>query len=374
MEMLHGKNGINKMFGNFYKNKKVLITGHTGFKGSWLSAWLLMMGSEVCGFSKDIPTKPSNFESIKIKNKIKNYNGDIRDINKLKKVIKDFKPEIVFHLAAQSLVRKSYKEPLLTFETNIMGTLNVLESIKESSCIKAAVIITSDKAYRNQEWLWGYRESDPLGGEDPYSASKGSAELVINSYCKSFFQDGPFIASTRAGNVIGGGDWADDRIIPDAVRAWTKKKPVLIRNPDSTRPWQHVLEPLSGYLWLGKLLYEQGKTFSGHAYNFGPSNMDNYSVKDVLDCIKKYWNNAGWLVKKNNSDAKEAALLKLSCDKAVSKLGWKSILSFEETIKITTSWYKSYYEHKNNDMIDFSFKQIKLYEKKGKIEDASWSK
>ena len=374
MEMLHGKNGINKMFGNFYKNKKVLITGHTGFKGSWLSAWLLMMGSEVCGFSKDIPTKPSNFESIKIKNKIKNYNGDIRDINKLKKVIKDFKPEIVFHLAAQSLVRKSYKEPLLTFETNIMGTLNVLESIKESSCIKAAVIITSDKAYRNQEWLWGYRESDPLGGEDPYSASKGSAELVINSYCKSFFQDGPFIASTRAGNVIGGGDWADDRIIPDAVRAWTKKKPVLIRNPDSTRPWQHVLEPLSGYLWLGKLLYEQGKTFSGHAYNFGPSNMDNYSVKDVLDCIKKYWNNAGWLVKKNNSDAKEAALLKLSCDKAVSKLGWKSILSFEETIKITTSWYKSYYEHKNNDMLDFSFKQIKLYEKKGKIEDASWSK
>ena len=372
--MLHGKNGINKMFGNFYKNKKVLITGHTGFKGSWLSAWLLMMGSEVCGFSKDIPTKPSNFESIKIKNKIKNYNGDIRDINKLKKVIKDFKPEIVFHLAAQSLVRKSYKEPLLTFETNIMGTLNVLESIKESSCIKAAVIITSDKAYRNQEWLWGYRESDPLGGEDPYSASKGSAELVINSYCKSFFQDGPFIASTRAGNVIGGGDWADDRIIPDAVRAWTKKKPVLIRNPDSTRPWQHVLEPLSGYLWLGKLLYEQGKTFSGHAYNFGPSNMDNYSVKDVLDCIKKYWNNAGWLVKKNNSDAKEAALLKLSCDKAVSKLGWKSILSFEETIKITTSWYKSYYEHKNNDMLDFSFKQIKLYEKKGKIEDASWSK
>lgn len=362
------------MFGNFYRNKRVLITGHSGFKGSWLSIWLLKMGSEICGFSNGVPTKPSNFESTKIKNKIKDYNGDVRDINKLKKVFKDFKPEIVFHLAAQSLVRKSYKEPLLTFETNVQGTLNVLETIRTSSSIKAAVIITSDKAYFNQEWLWGYRENDLLGGDDPYSASKGGAELIFNSYCKSFFQDGPFIASTRAGNVIGGGDWADDRIIPDAVRAWVKKEPVLIRSPDSTRPWQHVLEPLSGYLWLGKLLYEQSKTFSGQAYNFGPSNMDNYSVKDVLNCIKKYWNTAGWIVKNDEFIAKESTLLKLSCDKATNMLGWKSILSFEETIKITASWYKSFYDHKVNDMLDYTFEQIKFYEEKGKTENLSWAK
>ena len=372
--MLLGKIGSSKMFGNFYRNKKVLITGNTGFKGSWLSAWLLMLGADVCGFSKDIPTNPSNFKSININKKIRHFVGDVKDIDKLRKVFKDFKPEIVFHLAAQPLVRKSYKEPTETFETNVLGTMNILECIKGSSFVKAGVMITSDKAYRNQEWIWGYRENDLLGGEDPYSVSKGCAELVINSYCKSFFQDGPFIASTRAGNVIGGGDWAEDRIVPDAVRAWIKNKPVVIRHPESTRPWQHVLEPLSGYLLLGKLLYKKGKTFASQAYNFGPSNMDDHSVKDVLNCIKKYWDNAGWLIEKHNSTAKESILLKLSCDKALSMLGWHSVFSFEESMEMTASWYKSFYEDKDINMLEFSFDQIKTYEKKTKKRGLLWPK
>ena len=362
------------MFDNFYKNKKILVTGHCGFKGSWLTAWLLMMGADICGFSKNIPTSPSNFESIRIDKKIHHIIGDIKDIVKLKKTFQDFKPEIVFHLAAQPLVRKSYKEPKDTFDTNVIGTVNILECIKMSKSVKAGVIITSDKAYRNQEWIWGYRENDLLGGEDPYSASKGCAEIIINSYCKSFFKEGPYIASTRAGNVIGGGDWAEDRIVPDAVRAWIKDKPVIIRHPESTRPWQHVLEPLSGYLLLGKLLYEQGNKFASQAYNFGPSNLDDNSVKDVLNCIKKYWNNAGWLIENNNSIAKESILLKLSCDKALSKLGWHSILSFEESMQMTASWYKSFYEDKNIDMLKFSFDQMKIYKKKAKEMDLLWSK
>jgi len=362
------------MLDNFYRNKKVLVTGHSGFKGSWLSVWLSMLDAEICGFSKDIPTNPSNFKSINIDKKIRHIIGDIKDINKLKKVFQDFKPEIVFHLAAQPLVRKSYKEPMDTFETNVLGTVNILECIKESSSVRAGVMITSDKAYRNQEWIWGYRENDLLGGEDPYSASKGCAELVINSYCKSFFQEGPFVASTRAGNVIGGGDWAEDRIVPDAVRAWVKKNPVIIRQPESTRPWQHVLEPLSGYLLLGKLLYEQGKTFAGQAYNFGPSNMDDKSVKDVLNSIKKYWDNAGWLIENHSSIAKESILLKLCCDKALSMLGWHSILSFEESMQMTALWYKSFYENKDTDMLKFSFDQIKIYKKKAKELGLPWSK
>ena len=372
--MLPGKIGSNKMLDNFYKNKRVLITGHSGFKGSWLSAWLLMLGAEICGFSKNIPSNPSNFKSINIDKKIQHFIGDVRDIDKLKKVFQDFKPEIVFHLAAQPLVRKSYKEPILTFETNVLGTINVLECIKNSSFVRASIMITSDKAYRNQEWTWGYRENDLLGGEDPYSASKGCAELVINSYCKSFFEEGPFVASTRAGNVIGGGDWAEDRIVPDAVRAWEKNKPVVIRHPESTRPWQHVLEPLSGYLLLGKLLYEKGKIFSGQAYNFGPSNIDDHSVKDVLNCINEYWNNAGWIIENQNSVVKESILLKLCCDKALNKLGWRSIFSFEETMQMTASWYKSFYEDKDIDMLKFSFEQIKKYEKKAKEAGLLWMK
>ncbi len=373
-EALPGKIGSIKMLDNFYRNKKVLVTGHSGFKGSWLSVWLSMLDAEICGFSKDIPTNPSNFKSINIDKKIRHIIGDIKDIDKLKKVFQDFKPEIVFHLAAQPLVRKSYKEPMDTFETNVLGTVNILECIKESSSVRAGVMITSDKAYRNQEWIWGYRENDLLGGEDPYSASKGCAELVINSYCKSFFQEGPFVASTRAGNVIGGGDWAEDRIVPDAVRAWVKKNPVIIRQPESTRPWQHVLEPLSGYLLLGKLLYEQGKTFAGQAYNFGPSNMDDKSVKDVLNSIKKYWDNAGWLIENHSSIAKESILLKLCCDKALSMLGWHSILSFEESMQMTALWYKSFYENKDTDMLKFSFDQIKIYKKKAKELGLPWSK
>ena len=333
-----------------------------------------MLGANVYGFSKDIPTNPSNFICTNIDREITHTNGDINDKQKIRKVFKKFKPEIVFHLAAQPLVRKSYKEPLKTFETNILGTANILECIKESSFVKAGVMITSDKAYRNQEWIWGYRENDLLGGDDPYSASKGCAELIINSYCESFFKEGPYIASTRAGNVIGGGDWAKDRIIPDAIRAWSKNKSVIIRHPESTRPWQHVLEPLSGYLLLGKLLYQRGKNYSGQSYNFGPSNLDDHSVKDVLNSLKQYWTDASWLVEKNKTVAKESVLLKLSCDKALKVLGWKSVFSFDETMQMTALWYKSFYENKKMDMLEFSFDQIKIYEKKAKKVGLSWAK
>ena len=239
------------MFKGAYSDKKVLITGHTGFKGSWLSAWLLSLGAEVGGFSLGNPTEPSNFDVLGLRPRIRHYEGDIRDRDAITDVVKDFAPDIVFHLAAQSLVRKSYSHPALTMETNIMCTVNQLEAVQGSPSIRSLVCITSDKCYHNKEWMWGYRENDELGGDDPYSASKAGAELVAHSYFRSGLPVDIYAATARAGNVIGGGDWAEDRIVPDCVRAWTAGKPVNIRNPWSTRPWQHVLEPLSGYLWLG---------------------------------------------------------------------------------------------------------------------------
>ena len=244
------------MFENIYHNRRVLVTGHTGFKGSWLSSWLLDLGATVAGFSANVPTEPSHFELLKLTDRIEHFEGDVRNKGSLQKAISKFCPEIVFHFAAQSLVRKSYEDPILTFETNSIGTLNLLECLRNQPSIKAAILITSDKCYENVEWLWGYRENDRLGGKDPYSASKACAELISKVYMESFFKNnGPNIATARAGNVIGGGDWAPDRIVPDCFRAWSNKKPTITRNPKATRPWQHVLEPLSGYLTLGQKLF-----------------------------------------------------------------------------------------------------------------------
>jgi len=377
--MRHGKNGeINmyKQFNNVYKGKTVLVTGHTGFKGSWLTMWLLSLGAKVVGYSSYLPSEPNNFEASKIADHIVDIRGDIRDYESLKKVFLDHKPEIVFHLAAQPIVRRSFEQPKLTFDTNISGSVNVLECIRTTSSVVAAVMITSDKCYKNVEWTWGYRENDTLGGDDPYSASKGAAELVCHSYIASYFGKGVSksrVCTVRAGNVIGGGDWADDRIIPDCVKAWSKGEILSIRNPEATRPWQHVLEPLSGYLWTGANIYMDEK-LSGEAFNFGPDAKVNKSVRELIERLSMYWDK---VKSQKDNDAqknknKESVLLKLCCDKALHSLGWHSVLSFEDTVKMTAEWYKNYYDKKDVNVYDFSMKQINHYVEEAKKQTLPW--
>jgi CDP-glucose 4,6-dehydratase len=342
-----------------YKNKKVLLTGHTGFKGSWLALWLNELDAEVVGYALDPKTDKDNFVVTGLANKIKDIRADIRDKEKLFEVFKEEKPEIVFHLAAQPLVLESYEHPLETFDTNIMGTANVLEAIRQTDSVHTGIMITSDKCYENREMIWGYRENDPMGGHDPYSASKGSAELVINSYRKSFLQNHKkSIASARAGNVIGGGDWSDYRLIPDFIRAIEAEQPIEIRNPQATRPWQHVLEPLSGYLLLGAKMTENPDTYD-EAWNFGPYSNKNYPVKDVVGkMIKKLERGSLKNISKTNQHH-EANLLTLDITKALTKLGWKPVLNFDETIDMTIDWYKNYSTHL--DMYEFCKNQIEKY-------------
>jgi CDP-glucose 4,6-dehydratase len=363
------------MFGNIYLNKKVLITGHTGFKGSWLTSWFLELGAEVAGYSNGIPTTPSHFEELGLAGEIKNYIGDIRDYERLNSVFRDFKPEFVFHLAAQPLVRYSYEEPKETFEVNILGTLNILECIRESrDLVKVGIIITSDKCYDNIEWVYGYRENDALGGEDPYSGSKGAAELVAKSYIKSYFKEGVFprIATVRAGNVIGGGDWAKDRIVPDIVRSWSQGCPVIIRNPESTRPWQHVLEPLSGYLCLGADLYAS-ETNAGEPFNFGPDSTVNKNVKELINEMELYWDNSpGYDIQQAERNKKESNLLKLTCDKANIFLNWYPNLDFSTTIRFTTDWYNEFYMNKLS-VFDLTCNQIKEYVERAKMKKLKWA-
>ena len=293
-------------FSNIYKNKKVLITGHTGFKGSWLTIWLNMLGANILGYSIDTPTNPSMFKSINIKKKIIDIKGDVRNFKKLDLVIKKFKPEIIFHLAAQPIVTESYKNPQETFTTNILGTLNVLECVRQNSFLKACVIVTSDKCYKNRELYRGYKENDQLAGVDPYSASKSSAEIISHSYFNSFFTK-KNVATARAGNVIGGGDWSSERVVPDYFRALQNKKKLKIRNPNSTRPWQHVLEPLGGYLLLGKFLIDNKRYVSNNSYNFGPGN--NIKNKTVLDLVKSLNKKKFYKIIKKKNNIYESKLL-----------------------------------------------------------------
>jgi CDP-glucose 4,6-dehydratase len=362
-------------FNDFYRGKRVLVTGHTGFKGSWLTLWLLQLGAQVAGLSAYLPSTPCNFEVLDLENRMEHHVGDIREPDTLLKVFDDFRPQVVFHLAAQAIVRRSYEDPKTTFDTNIGGTVNILECLRQHEDVEAAVIITSDKCYRNSEWVWGYRENDPMGGEDPYSASKGCAEIVINSYGKSFFngENCPRIASTRAGNVIGGGDWAEDRIVPDCVRAWSEGGEALIRNPRATRPWQHVLEPLSGYLWLG-LLLARYEVSSGEAFNFGPKNEVIQTVEALVRAFRKSWTEARWRSGDDgDSEKKESRFLKLCCDKAISVLNWEAILSFDETMEMTASWYQRFYENRE-DMFEFSTKQISRYCSLANARGVEWIK
>ena len=349
-------------FSEAYRGRRVFVTGHTGFKGSWLCQWLSHLGAQVAGFSVDIPTQPSNFEIAGLANDLTHYTGDIRDRATLAKALDQFRPDIVFHLAAQPLVGRSYADPAITFETNAMGMVNVLECLRQRPSVAAAVLITSDKAYRNDEWCWGYRETDALGGHDPYSGSKSCAELVVHSYFHSFFRHGGTrVATTRAGNVIGGGDWAEDRIVPDCIRAWTRGERVVVRSPQATRPWQHVLEPLSGYLLLGERLIANQSSLNGEAFNFGPDAIVNQTVAQLIDAMCVQWPGTQWHVPEGMAQrGHEATLLKLSCDKALFHLKWRSALEFPETVKFTVDWYRHWHEQRG-PMREFARAQIDDY-------------
>jgi len=354
------------MFNDVYKGKKVLITGHTGFKGSWLTCWLVKLGADVVGISKDVPTKPSMFEDLELESMVKHYVCDIRDLRSLSDIVNAERPDVIFHLAAQAIVSTSYDDPAETITTNAIGTMNVMEVLREVSWPCSAVLITSDKSYDNVEWVWGYKETDSVGGKDVYSGSKGAAELIIKSYYHSFFHNKNHsvkLAVGRAGNVIGGGDWARDRIIVDTVKAWSKKQSVEIRCPDATRPWQHVLEPLSGYLALGENLLINGSE-DGEAFNFGPRVEQNRTVIDLLTTMADTWSatipNTPYTVT-GNVPFKEAGLLKLNCDKALFHLKWDATLNYHQTVTMTAGWYSAYYSGEEN-LFNVTERQIDEYQ------------
>ena len=358
-----------------YKGAKVLITGHSGFKGAWLTAWLKKLGAEVIGISLDEINNLSHFKVANINVDIKDHRIDIRDQDSLNKIVLNEKPDFVFHLAAQSLVRQSYDDPLETWSTNVIGTLNILESLRLLNKVCHAVIITSDKCYENVEWVWGYKETDALGGPDPYSASKGAAELAIRSHIKSFFpkDEKIKIASARAGNVIGGGDWSQDRIIPDCVKAWSQNRLVKLRNPHATRPWQHVLEPLSGYLRLAVSLVDD-KSIHGESFNFGPPAKQNQSVLELVEAMACYWDKVKWEdVSKTEKGPYESGLLKLNCDKALAMLNWTAVMDFKNTVRMTAEWYSDFYGN-NKNISEKTNAQIEEYIHLAKLEGLDWAK
>ncbi len=367
------------MFNNIYKDKKILITGHTGFKGTWLTIWLLRLGATIVGISKDVPTNPSMFKELELELKIKSLQEDIRDLPKMIEIISDEKPDFLFHLAAQPVVSKSYSDPIETLSSNVMGVANILESLKKSNHKCVAIIITSDKAYENVEQVWGYKENDKMGGKDVYSGSKGAAELVIKSYFHSFFKNKESnvrIAIGRAGNVIGGGDWARDRIVVDCMIAWNKGESVEIRSPNATRPWQHVLEPLSGYLNLGQILSTTEK-LNGEGFNFGPRADQNHTVQKLLVDLSDFWNfdsidRAFTVV--DDMPFHEAELLKLNCDKSLFYLRWQASMNYKDTIKFTSEWYYTFYHNKNTENImNKTLAQIEKYEFIAKDKALPWT-
>jgi CDP-glucose 4,6-dehydratase len=371
---------MNEKFANAYFGKTVLVTGHTGFKGSWLVTWLLKLGAKVIGYSDRIPTDPSMFAVLGLESRIKHHLGDVRDADKVLKLVQDIRPDFVFHLAAQAIVSTSYQEPLSTISTNVMGTANILEALRhlDHQCI--AVIITSDKCYENVEWPWGYKETDHLGGRDIYSGSKGAAEVLFHSYYWAFFRDREKtqvrIATGRAGNVIGGGDWAKDRIIVDCVRNWSKGDAVDIRSPDATRPWQHVLEPISGYLTLGAELSHNDK-LCGESFNFGPRTEQNKTVVSLLGDLRKHWESDPTGQPYHITDHipfHEAGLLRLNCDKAAFHLKWEATLSYADCIELVGCWYSHFYSGKLTTMYDLTLSQIDQYERSAIRRGLAWTK
>jgi CDP-glucose 4,6-dehydratase len=334
------------MFGNFYNGRNVFVTGHTGFKGSWLSAWLLKLGANVTGYALPPAYDESHFELLGLAGKMRHVEGDVRDRAKLTRVMSEAKPDIVFHLAAQALVREAYREPTFTFETNVIGAVNVCEAIRTVESVRTLVFITSDKAYRNVDWEWGYRETDTLGGRDPYSASKGCAELVFDAYWTSFLSKTGRVqaATTRAGNVIGGGDWARDRLIPDCIRALRKNETISIHSPDATRPWQHVLEPLGGYLHLGRHLAGAAGAEYCKSWNFGPNNSANKNVGEVVQDVIRLWGEGKVVIERDANAPHEDHWLQLNCDRANHYLHWSPTWNYPDSIGETVSWYRRYRE------------------------------
>ena len=364
-------------FNQIYTGKKVLITGNTGFKGSWLSVWLLKLGAQVYGYSLDVPTEPSMFKTLNLESKIAHRFGDIRNKKELNEYIQQIKPDFIYHLAAQAIVSTSYESPFETITTNVTGTASVLEAIRNITWNCTCVLITSDKAYDNVEWIWGYRENDTLGGKDVYSGSKGAAELTIKSYWHSFIKNTPNIklGVARAGNVIGGGDWAKDRIIVDCVKAFSENRQVEIRCPQATRPWQHVLEPLSGYLTLGEYLFE-GKSINGEAYNFGPRAEQSKTVYELAADIATKWNliPEQYIKLTGNIPFKEATLLKLNCDKALAYLHWHSTLRYEQCVNMIAEWYYKFYKDTNADLYELTVNQITYYMERMELQKLNRSK
>ena len=344
---------------SFWRGKKVFLTGHTGFKGSWTCLWLQVMGAKVFGFSLEPPTKINLFDEADISSDMESFIGDIRDLQLLKEKIRLFNPDIVIHMAAQPLVRYSYLEPVETYSVNVMGTVNVLEASRYSENLGAVLNVTSDKCYENKEWIWSYRENEPMGGFDPYSNSKGCSELVTNAYRNSFYKDTSIgLASARSGNVIGGGDWAEDRLVPDTLKAFENSHSVIIRNPQAIRPWQHVLEPVSGYLKLVENLYDKKDCFS-QAWNFGPKDEDSKSVAWIVEELSKQWGeDASWSVD-TSSNPHEANFLKLDISKSLSNIDWSPTWSINQAIEMTVSWHKAWL-HKEDIKLK-SLDQINMF-------------
>jgi len=347
----------------FWEGKSVFLTGHTGFKGGWLSLWLHKLGAKVTGLSLDPPNESSFFRDAAISQAlISDIRGDIRDLNLFSQAMKKSQPDIVIHMAAQPLVRDSYNDPVGTYATNVMGTVHLFEAVRCTSSVKAVLNITTDKCYENNEWVWGYRENESMGGHDPYSSSKGCAELVSSAYRRSFLAEERIaVATARAGNVIGGGDWAKDRIVPDAMRAFISKKSLIVRNPNAVRPWQHVLEPLAGYLQLCQQLTENPTHFS-EGWNFGPGEGDAQPVKNLADVLVHNWGEgAQWQQNSDSYQPHEANYLKLDCSKAKMHLGWRPQWSLELALEQSVAWYKAW--HQREDMFEFSMNQIESYQK-----------
>lgn len=350
-----------------FKNKKVLITGITGFKGSWLAIWLKKLGADVYGCSNGKKTEPSMFDVVGLSKLVKTYKCDIRNFKETEALIRKVNPAFIFHTAAQPLTGAAHKDPRETFDVNVMGTVNVLDAVRQFKKPCIAICVTSDKCYENKEWEWGYRENDEIGGKDPYSASKGACEIAIRSFNHSYFADPKSkirIASVRAGNVIGGGDWNDDRIVPDCIKSWLKHKPVAIRSPKSVRPWQHVLEPLSGYLLVAAYLY-QGKIKSGEAFNFGPQSDNCIPVQELIETMAKSWGPglpSQYVKLEGKKTFYESSMLKLNCDKALSVLNWVPILDVKASSALTANWYQAWHKGKEN-MLDFTLQQIDYFEK-----------
>ncbi len=351
------------IFETAFRDKRVLVTGHTGFKGSWLCTWLHLIGAKVTGFALSPDYEPNHFTLLKLDEAITHVEGDIRDLDHVKQVMEHCQPEFVFHLAAQSLVRRSFAQPKRTFDVNVSGSVNLLEAIRAVNSVYVLIFITSDKCYRNREWVWGYRENDELGGEDPYSASKACAELALASYQACFFAQRPQFgaASVRAGNVIGGGDWAEDRIVPDCVRALREGSPMSIRNPKATRPWQHVLDPLGGYLLLASKLNGSEAARYGGPWNFGPNRSSSRTVEELVKAVIAAWGSGSYSTSEEgkHSELHETAFLQLNCDKAIGQLGWRPVWNFDDAVQRTVSWYKAWSD--GRDIRGVTRDQIKAY-------------